>query len=114
MRRTEATVIPVYFDGQNSRLFQIASHLSQTIRLALIFRETARRMKTPMDLVIGEPITPKQYGHYRDRDELLRFLRRGTYMFALVTKRRICFVALSLCLCVSFSQNRYSLLGDTA
>ncbi len=90
MRRTEATVIPVYFDGHNSRLFQIASHLSQTIRLALIFRETARRMKTPMDLVIGEPITPKQYGHYRDRGELLRFLRRSTYMLArqLTGKRR--------------------------
>ncbi len=32
---------------------------------------------------------------------------------ALVTKRWVRFAALSLCLCVSFSQNRYPLLGDT-
>ena len=41
---TRATVVPVYFAGQNSRLFQIASHLNYTARLALLFRETARRI----------------------------------------------------------------------
>src|SRR5690606_36721313 len=30
--RSRATVVPVYFDGQNSRLFQIASHLHGSLR----------------------------------------------------------------------------------
>jgi putative hemolysin len=33
IQRSEATAIPIWFGGQNSRLFQIASHLSLTLRL---------------------------------------------------------------------------------
>ncbi len=44
LRMSRATVVPVYFVGQNSRLFQLASHLSLTLRLSLVFRETARRI----------------------------------------------------------------------
>ena len=51
-----ATVLPVHFGGQNSRLFQIASHLSYPARVALIFHETRRRMGRPLDVTIGAPI----------------------------------------------------------
>ena len=44
LRQSRATVVPVFFVGQNSRLFQLASHLSLTLRLSLVFRETARRI----------------------------------------------------------------------
>lgn len=50
------TVLPVHFAGQNSRLFQIASHLSYPARVALIFHETRRRMGRPLDVTIGAPI----------------------------------------------------------
>ena len=43
LRMSKATVVPIYFVGQNSRLFQMASHTSLTLRLSLVFRETARR-----------------------------------------------------------------------
>ena len=39
IQRSKAAVVPVWFGGQNSRLFQIASHLSLTLRLSLIFHE---------------------------------------------------------------------------
>lgn len=38
-----AAVAPVFFEGRNSRLFQLASHFCMTARLMLFFRE-ARRM----------------------------------------------------------------------
>ena len=44
MQRHRAPVMPVYFHGQNSRMFQIASHLSLTLRLSLIFKEVCDRM----------------------------------------------------------------------
>ena len=51
-----ATVLPVHFGGQNSRLFQIASHLSYPARVALIFHETRRMMGRPLQVTIGAPV----------------------------------------------------------
>ena len=44
IQRSKATVVPIWFGGQNSRLFQIASHLSQTLRISLIFHEVKSRI----------------------------------------------------------------------
>ncbi len=54
VRRTQSPVLPIHFGGQNSKLFQIASHFSATMRAALIFREVRRRIGTPFDMAIGE------------------------------------------------------------
>jgi putative hemolysin len=48
------TIVPVFFVGQNSRLFQIASHFSYPLRLALLFRESAKRKKGSIEVKIGE------------------------------------------------------------
>jgi putative hemolysin len=42
--QTKADVAPVYFAGQNSRLFQIASHINLTLRLSLLFKEAHDRI----------------------------------------------------------------------
>ncbi len=42
--RSDATVVPVYFDGANSRLFQLASHLHNTLRMGLLIREFRARI----------------------------------------------------------------------
>ena len=44
IQRSKATVVPIWFGGQNSRLFQIASHVSLTLRLSLIFHEVKTRI----------------------------------------------------------------------
>jgi putative hemolysin len=77
-----ATVVPVYFAGQNSRLFQLASHLNYTARLALLFRETARRIGGRVDVAIGPPISFQEIAHFEDRRSLLLELRRRTLSLA--------------------------------
>ena len=77
-----ATVVPVYFAGQNSRLFQIASHLNYTARLSLLFRETARRIGSRVDVAIGEPIPYCELEGFESRRELLLELRRRTLALA--------------------------------
>ena len=74
--------MPVHFSGQNSRLFQIASHLSLTLRLSLIFRETARRIGTRLDVRIGDPIPFENLAHLSDRVDLVAELRRITFAMA--------------------------------
>jgi putative hemolysin len=82
IRMSKATVVPVYFTGQNSRLFQIASHLSLTLRLSLVFRETARRIGTDLKVRVGKPIPFEEIEHLTDRDDLIRELRKRTYALA--------------------------------
>ncbi len=75
---SKATVVPIWFSGQNSRAFQLASQLSYTVRLALMFHETARRIGTRLDVSVGEPIPYEQLPQGVDRRELVRFLRERT------------------------------------
>jgi len=79
---SRATVVPVYFAGQNSRLFQIASHLNYTARLALLFRETARRIGSRVDVAVGAPIRYRELESFDNRRDLLLELRRRTLSLA--------------------------------
>lgn len=69
------TVLPLHFPGQNSRLFQIASHLSYAMRVALIFHETRRRMGRPVAAILGKPI-PAEALQGLSREAVTAELRR--------------------------------------
>jgi putative hemolysin len=69
------TTLPVHFAGQNSRLFQVASHTSYPLRVALIFHETRRRIGRPVDLRLGAPVAADTLAAL-DRDQVAADLRR--------------------------------------
>lgn len=75
----KAPVVPVYFDGQNSRLFQIASHISMTLRLSLLFKEVHDRIGESLTVRIGKRIPYETLKSFSDRKELMAFLRDQTY-----------------------------------
>lgn len=78
--KSDATVVPVYFDGHNSRLFQIASHLHTNLRLGLLIKEFRRRVDEPVRVVIGAPIAAARLAPLRaDANAMMDFLRRETY-----------------------------------
>jgi putative hemolysin len=79
---SRATVAPVWFGGQNSRLFQIASHLSLTLRLSLIFHEVRRRIGATVPVEIGEPIPFERLAMIKDRQAFADKLRAATYALA--------------------------------
>lgn len=74
-----AAVLPVYFEGQNSRLFQVASQVSMTLRLSLLFHEVVNKMGRDVTLRIGRLIAPAQLAHFEDRRALTEHLRGLTY-----------------------------------
>ena len=78
--RSGATVVPLYFEGTNSRLFQLASHLHQTLRMGLLISEFRKRVNTPVRVSIGAPIPPEDLAHHAgDARAMMDFLRRKTY-----------------------------------
>lgn len=82
IQMTEATVLPIYFHGQNSRLFQLASHMSLTLRLALIIYEVNRKAGETIQASIGDPIPYHILASMRKRKELLSYLRASIYALA--------------------------------
>jgi putative hemolysin len=82
IQRSKATVVPIWFGGQNSRLFQIASHVSQTIRLSLIFHEVKARIGAALPVGIGAPIPFASIAAIRDRQALADDLRERVYALA--------------------------------
>src|SRR5271157_1635900 len=85
IQRSKATVIPIWFGGQNSRLFQIASHLSYTLRISLIFHEVRARIGTSLPVVIGAPIRFAAIAGVKDRQALADDLRGRVYGLAMDT-----------------------------
>lgn len=79
---SKAHVTPIYFEGQNSRLYQLASHVSLELRLALVFREVKRRMGKPVAVAIGETLSPEDLALAGKRQGLMDFLREKTYALA--------------------------------
>ncbi len=78
--RSGAVVVPVFFEGANSRLFQLASHLHTTLRLGMLLREFRARVGTPVRVVIGQPIPAETLARYRaDPKAMMDFLRKATY-----------------------------------
>src|SRR5271157_5788800 len=82
IQRAKAVVVPVWFGGQNSRLFQIASHLSYTLRISLIFHEVRARIGTSLPVVIGAPIRFAAIAGVKDRQALADDLRGRVYGLA--------------------------------
>jgi putative hemolysin len=79
IQRSKATIVPIWFGGQNSRLFQIASHVSLTLRLSLIFHEVKTRIGTCLPVAIGAPIPFTSIAAIRDRQALADELRARVY-----------------------------------
>lgn len=78
--KSGATVVPVYFDGHTSRLFQIASHLHSTLRMGLLLKEFRKRVDTPVRVVVGRPIAQAELAaRAGDSKAMMDFLRKATY-----------------------------------
>jgi putative hemolysin len=79
VQMTQATVVPIYFHGQNSQLFQIVSQFSLTLRLSLIIHEVKNKIGKTIRVTIGDPIPYEQLAGIKGRRNLTNHLRQLTY-----------------------------------
>ena len=75
----KAPVVPVYFLGQNSRVFQIVSHVSLTLRFSLLFKEVHDRIGSDIHVRIGEVIAFEHLPATGNRQSFMDQLRNMTY-----------------------------------
>lgn len=78
IQKTQATVLPMYIHGRNSRLFQLASQFSLNLRLSLLLNEVRNKIGKKILISIGEPIPYSNIDHLKDRQLMLDHLRERT------------------------------------
>ena len=88
IKRSKPTILPLHFTGQNSFLFQTASHLSETLRSSLLFHEVKRRINTKVPVIIGDPISYSDIDENLSNAELSEYLRNTTYKINPVWKSK--------------------------
>ncbi|MDQ0320075.1 putative hemolysin [Pararhizobium capsulatum DSM 1112] len=78
----KASVIPIYFEGQNGRLFHLASKLSMTLRISLLIREFRRLSGTTISSRIGPTIPWEELSTCGDRKDLLTRIYDAVFCMA--------------------------------
>lgn len=76
---SKATVVPIFFEGQNSWVFHFVSKFSTSIREAVLMREVLKQMGTEVVSHIGAPIDPASLTAIGDRQAILDYLRATVY-----------------------------------
>lgn len=85
--RSGATVLPIYFQGRNSLLFQMMGLLHPRIRTLMLGREFRRIGGSRIHLKIGEPIPPDRLKRFENKSAATDYLRLKTYSLSATPSR---------------------------
>lgn len=79
IRSTGAPVVPVWFDGANSIIFQMLGMIHPNLRTVVLPKEMLRMRGKRVRMRIGKPIPPKEMASLGSIEQLSRYLRAKTY-----------------------------------
>jgi putative hemolysin len=74
-----ADVLPVFFAGQNSRIYQVASNIHLTLKYALLFHEVRNKIGSRIVARLGTPIAHERLRALGDGRAVTQLLREATY-----------------------------------
>lgn len=79
IENAEVPVIPVYFHGNNSKLFYFMGRVHPLLRTVKIPSEILNKQNTNVNIRIGNAITVKEQKEFPDMVKYTRYLRARTY-----------------------------------
>lgn len=89
IKNCNVPVIPVYFNGSNSKQFHAFGKIHPILRTIRLPKELLGKMGKTITMRIGRPITVSELSEYSDIKELGSYLRNRTYSLeSMVVKRR--------------------------
>ncbi len=89
VQAARADVVPIYFEGQNGRLFHIASRISMTLRLSLLIREFKRLSGSTIRARVGAMMTWEELSGIKERKDLLALLYGAVFSMRPVRRSRL-------------------------
>ena len=79
IQKSGANVLPIFFPGANSRIYQIANQLSATLRQGLLIYEVVHAMNKPQKPLVGDLIKQNELSSWKnDPRGFMRWLRGKT------------------------------------
>ena len=72
-------VIPVFWEGRNSKLFYKVDKIHNMLGTARLTKELINKHDTSFNLQIGKPILPSEVAQYENPKELAAYLRSRSY-----------------------------------
>ncbi|HZP19000.1 MAG TPA: lysophospholipid acyltransferase family protein [Bauldia sp.] len=78
IRRSGATVIPVWFHGGNGWLFQVLGTVAPGLQDALLMRQMVNKRGATLRAALGTPIAPERLAAFPDDAAAIAFLRAET------------------------------------
>lgn len=79
IKKAEVPVVPIYFQGENSRLFHLLGLIHPLLRTVKIPSELLNKRNQTIRVRIGYPISVEEQKSYCDIERYGRFLRLKTY-----------------------------------
>ncbi|MBE0652707.1 MAG: lysophospholipid acyltransferase family protein [Bacteroidales bacterium] len=79
IKKAQVPVVPIYFTGNNSRLFHLLGLIHPSLRTVRLPSELFNKKKKPIRIRIGNPISVKDQNEFKDISRFGRFLRAKTY-----------------------------------
>jgi putative hemolysin len=79
IKKSGLPVIPIYFDGTNSKNFHILGCIHPRLRTARLIHELFNKRGTHIKVRIGRPISPEEIAKFEDTEAFGRYLRNVTY-----------------------------------
>ncbi len=74
VRSAKASVIPLWFEGQNGTVFHVASWLSMTLRTSLFIREFKKLLGSSISVRIGHMIGYDELATFSDQKSVIDYL----------------------------------------
>ncbi|NTW60091.1 MAG: lysophospholipid acyltransferase family protein, partial [Nitrospirae bacterium] len=85
VRKTGATVIPLFFHGMNSAWFQLAGLVHPVLRTALLPNELLNKQRKVIQMRVGSPITFERLNAFQNDALMTDYLRFRTYIMEHMT-----------------------------
>lgn len=79
IQKTNVPVIPVYFDGTNSRMFYFCSKINSFLATLRLVRELLNKRNTKIVMKIGKPMLQSELSQYESPETLSAYLRSRSY-----------------------------------
>ena len=89
IQAAKANVVPVFFEGQNGRLFHLASKISLTLRVSLLIREFRRLSGSTIRARVGVMIPWEELSTHADRKDLLARLFGAVFSMAPAKRSKV-------------------------